>query len=423
MRDGSPGCRGVRLAERNSDLPHLPGARPVRQEPMILHDQPIATPERTPWAPMAAIIATVSVFAVAQGLSYPLFTFIMTEQGMSPSAIGLSAAMTPLGLLVSAPFVPWVARRLGAGRLAVFCALSAAALFLAVGLLRNEIAWFPLRFLIGMAIDPLYVLSEVWLISMAPPARRGRVMGVYTAVIAAGFAGGPLSLTLVGSQGWPPFAIGISAFLGCALLLVFTVRKLPEIEDGRERVSVGRFYRHAPTLLLAVCVAASVEQSALALMPVYGAEFGIAERVMAAMLAVMIAGNVALQIPLGLLAERYSARAVMIACAAASVLFSLLLPALIVTVAVWPLLFVLGAFTYGIYTMALIELGNRFSGSMLVTGNAAFALMWGLGGIIGPPGAGGALELFGGHALPWFMAALCAGLLVFALYRALRKPA
>ena len=388
---------------------------------MFTHAKPTVTPDRTPWAPMAAIIATVSVFAIAQGLSYPLFTFIMKEQGMSPAAIGLSAAMTPLGLIVSAPFVPWAARRFGAGRLAVFCAVSAALLFLAVGLLRNEIAWFPLRFLIGMAIDPLYVLSEVWLISLAPPARRGRIMGIYTAVIAAGFAAGPLSLTLVGSQGWPPFAIGIAAFLGCALLLVLTASQLPDVEDGKERVSVGSFYRHAPTLLLAVCVAAAVEQSALALMPLYGAEFGIAERLMAAMLAVMIAGNVALQIPLGLLAERFNARAVMIGCATASVLLALLLPLVIVSVAVWPLLFVLGAVTYGIYTMALIELGSRFSGSMLVTGNAAFALMWGLGGIIGPPGAGGAIQIFGGHALPVFIAALCAGLLVFALYRTARR--
>ena len=33
----------------------------------------------------------------------------------------------------------------------------------------------------------------------------------------------------------------------------------------------------------------------------------------------------------------------------------------------------------------LIELGERFSGAMLVAGNAAFALMWGVGGIAVPP--------------------------------------
>ena len=45
----------------------------------------------------------------------------------------------------------------------------------------------------------------------------------------------------------------------------------------------------------------------------------------------------------------------------------------------WPPAFVLGAIAYGIYMMAIVELGERFSGSMLVAGNATFALMWGIG--------------------------------------------
>lgn len=387
---------------------------------MVLQE-PTTDAVKIPWAPILAVIATVSVFAIAQGLSYPLFTFIMKEQGMSPAMIGLSAAMTPLGLIMSAPFVPYAARRFGQARLVVFCALSAAVLFLAVGLLKNEFAWFVLRFLIGVVIDPLYVLSEVWMLSLAPPSKRGRLMGIYTAIIGAGFAAGPFSLMLVGSQGWPPFAIGITAFLICALLLSIVARKLPSMNDGKEHVSVMHFYRIAPALLLAVAVAAAFEQSALALLPVYGGEFGIGERIMSAMLATMIAGNIALQIPLGLLAERHTARVVMIFCATATVFSVLLLPLIMQSLIVWPVLFVLGAVSYGIYTMSLIELGNRFSGSMLVTGNAAFALMWGVGGIAGPPGSGGVMQIFGNHALPVFLAAMCVALIFFSLYRKLQR--
>ena len=60
--------------------------------------------DRIPWAAMAGIIATVTVFAVAQGLTYPLLSFILERQGTTPGLIGLSAAMTPLGFVVSAPF-------------------------------------------------------------------------------------------------------------------------------------------------------------------------------------------------------------------------------------------------------------------------------------------------------------------------------
>lgn len=371
----------------------------------------------TPWAPIAGIIATVTVFAIAQGLSYPLFTFLMQQQGISPGMIGLSAAMTPLGLLASAPFVPAMARRFGARRLAVGCALVAALLFFMVGLLQNGFAWFVLRFFIGVVIDPLYVLSEVWMLSLAPPSRRGRFMGIYTAIIGAGFAAGPLGLVLVGTSGWPPFAIAIIAFLGCALCLKLVASRLPSMDDGTAHIPVGRFFALAPALLLAVVVAAAFEQSVLALLPVYGTTYGIPERVMAALLTVMIAGNIALQIPLGLLAERLTPRLVMLGCAGLSVIGTALLPVAIQTPLVWPMLFVLGAVSYGIYTMSLIELGNRFSGQALIAGNAAFALMWGVGGIAGPPGAGLMMELLGVQGLPLTLGLTCAALIAFAIYR------
>ena len=62
---------------------------------------------------MAGIIATVTVFAAAQGLTYPLLSFILERQGTTPDLIALSAAMTPLGFVVSAPFIPALARRIG----------------------------------------------------------------------------------------------------------------------------------------------------------------------------------------------------------------------------------------------------------------------------------------------------------------------
>ena len=55
------------------------------------------------WAAIAGIIATVTVFAVAQGLTYPLLSFILERQGTPSSLIGLSAAMTPLGFIISSP--------------------------------------------------------------------------------------------------------------------------------------------------------------------------------------------------------------------------------------------------------------------------------------------------------------------------------
>ena len=71
------------------------------------------------------------------------------------------------------------------------------------------------------------------------------------------------------------------------------------------------------------------------------------------------------------------------------------MPVLLDTPLIWPVLFVWGAVSFGIYTMALIELGERFSDAMLVAGNAAFSLMWGVGGIAVSPAVGASMDFLG----------------------------
>jgi hypothetical protein len=166
-----------------------------------------------------------------------------------------------------------------------------------------------------------------------------------------------------------------------------------------------------------VVVAAGFEQGVLALLPVYGAIHGISETSMSALLAVMIAGNIALQVPLGLLAERGSARLVKFGCVAIAIVGCALLPVVIETPLVWPFIFVWGAVSYGIYTMSIVELGERFSGQALVAGNAAFAMMWGVGGIAVPPLAGAAMDRLGAPGLPLALGAICLSLAVLSLLR------
>ncbi|MDG4886300.1 MAG: MFS transporter [Mesorhizobium sp.] len=375
------------------------------------------TGETVQWAAITGVIATVSVFAIAQGLSYPLLSFILQRQGVSPAVIGLSAAMTPVGFILSSPLIPGLARRFGAGRTALICAGLSALVLALIGWTQDVYLWFPLRFLVGVVTNPLYVLSEIWVIALAPPSRRGRVMGIYSTIISAGFAAGPLCLLAVGTEGWPPFLVGIFAFLFCGACLAVVVKRLPRVDEAGEKVSVLGFMPLAWLLLSAVVAAAGFEQSVLALLPVYGTHFDIPETRMSALLSTMIAGNIAMQVPLGLLAERLTARLVRFGCVSVTVLGCALLPALIETPLIWPCVFIWGAVSYGIYTMSIIELGERFTGSALVAGNASFSLMWGVGGILVPPLTGGVMDLIGAAGLPVTLGAICAALAVATVIR------
>lgn len=373
---------------------------------------------------MAGIIATVSVFAVAQGLTYPLLSFILERQGTTPVLIGSSAAMTPLGFIVSSPFIPALARRVGGARLAVLCSILAALALIAIGWTQDVWVWMPLRFLLGFFANPLYVISETWLVSITPAARRGRIMGLYTSIVSGGFALGPLSLRLVGTQGWPPFVIGIVAFLVCGLIVLAVVPRLPRMPQDGEATSVASFLALAPLLLFAVFTAAAVEQILLSLLAVYGAARGSGEERIAALITCFIAGNAGLQIVLGRGAERLGSRRSLLSCALAALAGCLLLPVLFDSWLVWPLVFVWGGFSFGMYTLSLIQLGERFTGQVLIAGNAAFALFWGVGGIVGAPATGLVMQLIGHQGLPSSLALLSGVLaaLLVAERRAASRP-
>jgi MFS family permease len=369
--------------------------------------------ERIPWAAMAGIIATITVFALAQGLTYPLLSFILERKGTTPALVGLSAAMTPLGFILSAPFIPALARHAGAARLAVLCSILAAPTLAAIAWTQDVWAWMPLRFLLGVFANPLYVISETWLISITPAPRRGRIMGLYSSVVSGGFAIGPLSLGMVGTQGWPPFLIGIVAFLVCGLIVLAAVPRLPKMPHEDQATSVGGFVALAPLLLFAVLTAAAFEQILMSLFAVYGAALGSTEGRTTSLITCFVAGNAVLQILLGRVAERFSAARTMLFCALASLAGCLLLPAIFHSWLVWPLVFAWGGVSFGIYTMSLIQLGERFTGQALIAGNAAFALVWGIGGIVGSPATGLAMQWVGHQGLPLLLGLLCCVLAVF----------
>ncbi len=210
------------------------------------------------------------------------------------------------------------------------------------------------------------------------------------------------------------------ALLLCGLIVLAVVPRLPEIAHEGEVTSVGGFFALAPLLLFAVFAAAAFEQTLISLFAVYGAALGSSESRIASLIACFIAGDAVLQILLGRAADRFGSARIMLFCALASVAGCLLLSPNFNSWLVWPLVFVWGGVSFGIYTMALIQLGERFTGQAVIAGNAAFAFVWGIGGIVGSPATGLAMQLIGHQGLPLSLGLLCFVLAVLLMARGRR---
>ena len=362
---------------------------------------------------LVAVLIMLAVFGLVTGYTHPAIAFNLEARGFSAGLIGAQAACSGLGILVSAVLMPLLARRFGSWRLAVFGLSGTVVGVLGFGLTENLSLWFVLRFLLGAAVSMLFVVSEVWINELTPDRWRGRVIGIYTATNAGTFACGPLLVPVVGYSGLESFGVMAAAvaLLGLALFRLRTVAR--PLEAVPFRVSL-RVVAIIPLPLLAVVAFGYFDGVTLALWVPYAFAQGLDEAAAALSLSAVIMGNVLLQFPIGWLADRVDRRRLFFLLAVATCAGAALLP-LVDLASTWGLLCLLvwGAAAFGLYTLSLILIGQRLSGMRLMAATAAFAVAWGLGGLIGPWITGLLMDGFGPQMLAVALAGIY-GLLTLA---------
>jgi MFS family permease len=374
----------------------------------------IATDDTRRLRAAAAAIAAISVVGIAFGLGMPLLSNVMENRGYSASLIGLNTAAAGVASLIAAPLATPIAARFGV--IKTLCAMNILAALSLAGfyVFESFLAWALLRVILHFALTLLFILSEFWISASAPPEKRGLLLGVYATFLSIGFATGPWLFSLMGSAGFLPFGAGAAIML-TALVPVLLARSDSPPLDKEEKTPFAPYLFAVPTATAAVLVFGAVETGGFSMLPVYGTRLGISEADSALWLTIIGAGNVLMQLPLGLLSDRVRDRRHLLLALA---LFSLTgVTAMTLVTDNWTLLaivlFLWGGAVGGLYTVGLAHLGSRLTGRDLASANAAFIFCYALGMLTGPQMIGICMDHFGPNG---FSAALS---VFFFLYIAL----
>ena len=375
---------------------------------MALNDQiPTSLAGLTARRNVIGAIALVFGADVAMGLTYPLLNLLLEARGVDERIIGLNAAMSPLGIIVMGLILPRLVASRSSGPIAWIAMVCLAATVLAMGLFTSLTAWFIVRFLLGAAAGALFSLSEAWLMHFTADENRGRTTAIYTTVTAAGFGAGTAILPFAGTEGMLPFLIGAGFIVLGSVPLLFIRLDGSEFKAGESGDKTGMivFACAAPLLLLGVLTMTLFDSVMLSFFPIYAVRVSLDLTSAAWLLGAAVAGAALFQLPIGWLADRWSRRGVIWIATLGTCSLALLMPVVIKTWLAWPLAVALGSCAYALYSLALVALGDQFKGPMLVSGSAAVAAMWGVGGIIGPPVTGWVFKAAGHETLPYVLAA------------------
>ncbi|WP_428678774.1 MFS transporter [Reyranella sp.] len=360
-----------------------------------------STPATGPWRSLVPVFAACAAIGLQSGAVMPLVPLALERQGEDKLTIGIVAAAWALGMLTTGPYIPRLAARFGAVPLILAAVLAGSLCTVGYTLTTDPVAWFVLSFLHGAVGGVPWVVSEIWMNLVVEEKRRGRVMAIYAAMFAGGMALGPFVLQLVGVYGPVPFLTCAGLALLVALPLLPYRYRAPAIRHHADS-GYGAIFVAAPLAMLAAFAGGLGEQVAFSFLPVYAVSAGVAPETGALWLSAFVVGNVALQWPIGWLGDHVDRRGVLAGCtlvSAALVIGLTFVPAqsfgIVGVIMLW------GGISFAIYPVGLALLGQRFQGGDIARANTAFSLIYVVGGLVGRPLTGAAMDAVGEPGLGW----------------------
>lgn len=368
-----------------------------------------------PWRALLPVFAATGAIGLQAGMALPMVPLALERRGIDNFTIGVVAAAWGVGMLLTAPLIPRLAARLGAVPFIIAAVVFGSILIAAYPLTDSVAAWFVITLLHGAAGGVPWVVSEIWMNVVVEEKRRGRVMAIYGILVALGLALGPLVLQVVGVYGARPFLVCAALALLVAVPLVPYWRTAPRIEHAEDSGYLA-VVRGAPLAMLAGFSCGLGEQVAFSFLPVYAVGAGVSPETGALWLSVFVIGNVALQWPIGWLADHADRRAVLTGCTLASALLVVVLsqvPAQ--SLAVLGVIGLWGGLSFAIYPVGLALLGLSFGAGDMARANTAFSMLYIFGGLIGRPLTGAAMDAFGDPGLGWTLAIFYGGAAMAAL--------
>ena len=380
---------------------------------------------------MIALVAALAVVSITSSLNWPILSEALRNQGYSETMIGINAAAQFAGIIVVALAAPRIIPALGFFKAIALGMIVLAVTLIALPAFRSFETWLVIRFLLGMGNSLLFTTGDTWMNLIVNDRVRGRWMGIYVTVGMAGWAVGPVLGAYLDPDTYWPFVCGLLAIVVAAAFLLPTRKLDVRLSASKQGVALGlaAVFFAAPTVLLASAMFGVVEGAMqsfahLYTMDVLGAQF---RQIGYAVIWVGSIAAVFFQYPIGWLADTVNRSWLLITCVLALMVSIFLFPFLIEggrhswwqpqALALWAVVSVWGGSMGGIFTVGITLLGERFRDAELLSANAVFSVLFGVGGLLGPFLVGTTMSVIGPAGFPLSLLAAVVIYAVFALYR------
>lgn len=372
------------------------------------------------WSAIAALTAVSALAQIGQfGMGFIVLPVWLVHQGLDAQRAGLFAASQWTGMLAGLMAAPTLVARHGAKKTVTLGLAASIVAFSAVTWLSWPL-WIASGILTGLGVGLRWIANESWLYSLVPEELSGRVVGVHETLIATAGVIAPALTAWCGPDGSVTIFAGLSFTFAAAVPLWLTAsghRTSPIAREATVHANVQTTPVSALVCLGMIVVAVGgISDGALyGLFPLYAVARGMSSTQTTILLTCMGLGGMALQLPVGWLADRAGFGLAVIVCAMTSTL-ALLTFSLATPMTWW---FPASGLVVGGMNSAFITLGMYAAAcsekTALIRNMRVVSLAFTASSIVGPLIAGAAMKVFGNDSLMWPLTIASGALAVFTL--------
>ncbi|WP_019955377.1 MFS transporter [Yoonia vestfoldensis] len=364
-----------------------------------------------------ALLLGIVLIMLGNGMHFTLIGLRGGIEGFSPAALAIVTSGYFMGFLSGARLTPLLIRRVGHVR--VFAALGSfmSAGLIAFPLLADPWFWTILRIVIGFCMSGIYVAAESWLNNAATNDTRGKLLSAYMIAQTLGIIGAQGLLTL-GDAGTSVLFIAASILVSVSFApILLSVAPAPAIAVARP-MPLRALFSGSPLGTVGIFLLGSVYATQSGMGAVFGTQIGLTANEIALFIAMLFAGALVLQYPIGWLSDQMDRRKLIFGAAA--------LGAASCTIG-WmtgggliPLIaaaFFAGGVTTPLYALFLAYTNDSLAAEDMPAASGGLVFTFGLGAIIGPLVTGFAMETLGPYAFWLVLGVTFAAIAGYALYR------
>ena len=367
------------------------------------------------------LIAATSCVQLANGYFGTFFALRVALKDFGPALNGLVLSSYFAGFTVGAMFCGRLIERFGHIRAyAAFAGMVVAATAM-MPLMIEALPWIVLRAIIGVGCAGIFVTTESWLNSKAPPNERGRVFSSYMVGSFVALGLGQIMVGRIGLETAAPFNVVIGLF-AVALVLVSTTRaEAPRIAADAP-LSYGLLARSAPVAVIGAALSGFVSGIFYSLIPAWMQGKGIEAGRIGVFMLTAVLGGLAFQVPIGRLSDRFDRRMVLAGLGAGLAAISVILIHLPRDWGVvLPAAAMFGGLMSTLYPVCVAHAHDRMPADRVVAVSGQLILLFGVGSVIGPLIGSGLIEIFDIDGVLYLVATAAVLLAVVAVSRSLIK--